>query len=62
MISAGFDSAKGDILGQINLSPVGYAWMTLGLRQIQPKVVAVLEGGYSLIPLAESSEAMVRVL
>ena len=28
IISAGFDSAKGDPLGGIAVSPVGYAWMT----------------------------------
>ena len=34
IISAGFDSAKGDPLGGIAVSPVGYAWMTQGLRNI----------------------------
>jgi acetoin utilization deacetylase AcuC-like enzyme len=34
IISAGFDSAKGDPLGGISVSPVGYAWMTQGLRNI----------------------------
>ena len=34
IISAGFDSAKGDPLGGIAVSPVGYAWMTQGLRKI----------------------------
>lgn len=28
IISAGFDSAKGDLLGGVGVSPVGYAWMT----------------------------------
>jgi len=28
IISAGFDSAKGDPLGGISVTPVGYAWMT----------------------------------
>ena len=28
MISAGFDAANGDVLGKINVSPVGFAWMT----------------------------------
>lgn len=28
IISAGFDSAKGDPLGGISVSPIGYAWMT----------------------------------
>lgn len=34
IISAGFDSAKGDPLGEIAVSPAGYAWMTQGLRKI----------------------------
>ena len=34
IVSAGFDSAKGDPLGEIAVSPVGYAWMTQGLRNI----------------------------
>ena len=34
IISAGFDSAKGDPLGEISVSPAGYAWMTQGLRKI----------------------------
>lgn len=34
IISAGFDSAKGDPLGGIGVSPVGFAWMTQGLRMI----------------------------
>lgn len=34
IISAGFDSAKGDPLGGIEISPIGYAWMTQGLRNI----------------------------
>ena len=28
IISAGFDSAKGDPLGGVAVSPMGYAWMT----------------------------------
>jgi histone deacetylase 6 len=34
IISAGFDSAKGDPLGGISVSPIGYAWITQGLRNI----------------------------
>jgi len=34
IISAGFDSAKGDPLGGISISPIGYAWITQGLRNI----------------------------
>ena len=28
MISAGFDSAHGDLLGQFDVTPVGYSWIT----------------------------------
>lgn len=62
IISAGFDSAKGDPLGGIAVSPVGYAWITQGLRNIQPCISVILEGGYSLEALEVSSEAVFRVL
>ena len=62
LISAGFDSAIGDPLGEIGVTPVGYAYMTWALRKICPKTVAVLEGGYSLEALQRSSEAVVRTL
>ena len=62
IISAGFDSAKGDPLGECALSPVGYAWMMQGLRMIQPKVAVILEGGYNLESLESCTEAVFRVL
>lgn len=62
IISAGFDSAKGDPLGGVGVSPQGYAYMTWGLRNLCKKTVAVLEGGYDLHALEVSSEAVVRTL
>ena len=62
IISAGFDSAKGDPLGGIEVSPIGYAYMTQGLRKIQPCLAVVLEGGYSLEALEVSSEAVIKTL
>ena len=62
IISAGFDSAKGDPLGGIAVSPVGYAWITQGLRNIQPCISVILEGGYDLDALEVSSEAVFKVL
>ncbi|CAD8092522.1 unnamed protein product [Paramecium sonneborni] len=47
IISAGYDSAKGDPLGCIENTPEGYQYMTEQLQQICPKVLAVLEGGYN---------------
>lgn len=62
IISAGFDSAKGDPLGGVGVTPLGYAYMTWGLRSLCKKVVAVLEGGYDLHALEVSTEAVVRTL
>lgn len=62
IVSAGFDSAKGDPLGGIAVTPVGYAWITQGLRSIQNRVAVVLEGGYNLESLEVSSEAVIKVL
>lgn len=62
IISAGFDSAKGDPIGHIEVSPMGYAYMTQGLRNIQKCIAVVLEGGYSLEALECSSEAVIKTL
>ena len=34
IISAGFDSAEGDHLGQIGVTPAGFAYMTWQLRNL----------------------------
>ena len=59
IISAGFDSALGDPLGQTAVSPVGYSFITQGLRLIQSKLLVVLEGGYDLGALERSSESVI---
>jgi histone deacetylase 6 len=47
LISAGFDAAKGDMLGGQSVTPSGYAALTHGLLELAGgKVVLVLEGGY----------------
>ncbi|HZE97862.1 MAG TPA: SUMF1/EgtB/PvdO family nonheme iron enzyme [Planctomycetota bacterium] len=67
LISAGFDSARGDLLGELDLTPAGYAAMTKKVREIadaccKGRVVSMLEGGYNLDALADSVEAHVRAL
>ena len=62
IISAGFDSAIGDPLGQIGVSPAGYAYMTWGLRNLCQKTAVILEGGYDLEALERSSEAVIKTL
>lgn len=62
IVSAGYDSGYGDLLGNLNLRPRGFAYMTDQLKRLCPKLVLVLEGGYSKDTLASCSEACVRAL
>jgi acetoin utilization deacetylase AcuC-like enzyme len=67
LISAGFDAAKGDLLGRMNVTPEGYAELTRIVKGIAEKysggrLVSTLEGGYNLDALAASVEAHLRVL
>lgn len=48
IISCGFDAAKGDTLGECDLSPEFYGEMTDELKKISEKLLFVLEGGYNL--------------
>ena len=62
-ISCGFDAARGDWLGDYDITPAGYAHMTYALSSLaQGKLVVVLEGGYNLYAIASSTEAITRVL
>ncbi len=66
-ISAGFDSARGDTLGRLDLTPASYAAMTRVIKQIADecchgRIISVLEGGYNLDVLADSAESHVRAL
>jgi acetoin utilization deacetylase AcuC-like enzyme len=62
-ISAGFDAAMGDPLGQCRVTCAGYAQMTQLLSSAcNGKVVVVIEGGYNLTAVANSSEAVVITL
>ncbi len=67
LISAGFDAAKGDLLGGMKVTPAGYAALTRVVKVIaeqhcQGRLVSLLEGGYDLEALAAAVEAHVRVL
>jgi histone deacetylase 4/5 len=63
LVSAGFDAARGDLLGSQLLSPGGYGAMTARLMELaKGKVVLALEGGYELEAISASAEACVRVL
>ncbi|AYU78691.1 histone deacetylase, putative [Leishmania donovani] len=62
LISCGFDSASGDLLGSMCLTPSGYYIMTRLMAQNFPKLVVALEGGYNVRNVALCSEAVMRAL
>lgn len=67
LISAGFDAARGDLLGGLDLTPAGYAQMTRIVKELadqvcKGRIVSTLEGGYSLKQLPGCVEAHVRAL
>ncbi|KXN85388.1 Histone deacetylase clr3 [Leucoagaricus sp. SymC.cos] len=63
MISAGFDAAAGDELGECLVSPVGYAHMTHMLAGLaNGRMVVALEGGYNLNSISISALAVTKVL
>lgn len=65
LISAGFDAHKLDETGHLNLHEADFAWLTHKIIQASNcpgKIVSVLEGGYTLEPLAKSAAAHIHVL
>ncbi|BGO97405.1 Histone deacetylase clr3 [Rhodotorula toruloides ATCC 204091] len=63
IVSAGYDAAKGDELGKMNVSPDGYAHMTHMLSALAGgKLLLALEGGYNVNAIAESAYACVKVI
>ena len=67
LISAGFDSRIGDLLGQFELTDEDFADLTRAVMEIADRsasgrVVSMLEGGYTLSGLASATTAHVRAL
>ncbi len=63
LVSAGFDAAEGDPLGEMHLSAAGYAAMTMRLQELSGgRLVLALEGGYNLTAIARAADACLRVL
>lgn len=67
IISAGFDAHARDPLAQLNVQTEDYAWVTRELMDVADaccdgRVVSLLEGGYDLDALRDSSMAHVRTL
>ena len=63
-ISAGFDAAAGDPLGEMNVTPNGYGLMTQQLMEgnVNVPVIIVLEGGYNLTSISNSAVACLEAL
>lgn len=66
-VSAGFDAHRRDPLAQLQLEADDYAWLThelvaIAQRNAQGRMVSMLEGGYDLTALRESSVAHVGAL
>ena len=67
LLSSGFDACADDPLGHMQVTPMGFAWMTRQLkmaaeRHCGGKLVSVLEGGYDLRSLAECTALHVGTL
>ncbi|CAH7689737.1 hypothetical protein BY996DRAFT_7125185 [Phakopsora pachyrhizi] len=63
IVSAGFDAAKNDPLGECDVTPEGFAHMTHMVTSLaNGKVVLALEGGYHLESLAVSATECIKVL
>jgi acetoin utilization deacetylase AcuC-like enzyme len=62
LISAGFDSRIGDLLGRFTLTDEDFADLTRAVMGINSRVVSVLEGGYNLDGLASAAAAHVAAL
>ncbi|KAI9321337.1 hypothetical protein BX666DRAFT_2072215 [Dichotomocladium elegans] len=63
IVSAGFDAAAGDHIGQCCVTPAGYSQMTHMLKSLAGgKLLLALEGGYNLEAIAKSSAACMAVL
>jgi len=62
-VSAGFDAAAGDPLGECQVTPAGFAHMTHQLSSLAGgKLVLALEGGYDLPAISNSAVECIRVL
>lgn len=62
-VSAGFDAADGDPIGECKVTPRGFALMTHRLMELAAgRLLLVLEGGYNIPVVADSAEACLRCL
>ena len=62
LVSAGFDAHRLDPEANLNLESADYGTLVRDLLRVQPRVAALLEGGYHREATAESAEHLLRAL
>lgn len=63
IVSAGFDAADGDIIGQCHVTPAGYGLLTHMLKGLaRGKLSVILEGGYNIESISRSALGVAKVL
>ena len=62
IVSAGFDAARGDPLGDCDVTPRGYAYLTQQLMILDCPVVLALEGGYNVPSVKHCMSASIAAL
>lgn len=62
LLSAGFDCVIGDPLGNLDVDPEFFNYLTLQLMKINPKIVVALEGGYNLTSISQAMLAIFKAL
>lgn len=63
IVSAGFDCARGDPLGGLDVTPDGFNYLTNKLMNFaKGRVVVALEGGYNLDAISNSMTACLKAL
>lgn len=63
IVSAGFDAAAGDRIGECLVTPNGYAHMIYQLKSLaNGRIAVILEGGYNLKSIANSAVAVGKIL
>lgn len=62
LVSAGFDAHHRDPLGNLRLVGRTYHECIAMLRDVQPRMACILEGGYDLLAMAEGAHAVAAAL
>ncbi|KAJ2489035.1 Histone deacetylase hda1 [Coemansia sp. RSA 2050] len=62
IVACGFDAAVCDPIGECSVTPECYATMTAMLKDVCPKLVLSLEGGYNLEAIANSALGCAKAL